>query len=65
MAYKFGPEGQGGRGRINQVLKFQGLERIEVDEAEAGDIVLINGIEDLGIGCTVTDPVTHGPRCRC
>ena len=25
IAYKFGPEGQGGRGRINQVLKFHGL----------------------------------------
>ena len=41
------------------MLKFHGLERIVVDEAEAGDIVLINGIEDLGIGCTVTDPVTQ------
>ena len=49
VAYKFGPDGQGGRGRINQVLKFHGLERIVVDEAEAGDIVLINGIEDLGL----------------
>ncbi|NMK45699.1 translational GTPase TypA [Achromobacter sp. Bel] len=59
VAYKFGPEGQGGRGRINQVLKFHGLERIVVDEAEAGDIVLINGIEELGIGCTVTDVTTQ------
>jgi len=59
VAYKFGPEGQGGRGRINQVLKFHGLERIVVDEAEAGDIVLINGIEELGIGCTVTDAATQ------
>jgi len=37
------------------VLKFSGLERIVVSEAEAGDIVLINGIEDLNIGTTVTD----------
>jgi GTP-binding protein len=41
------------RGRINQVLKFKGLERELVDEAHAGDIVLINGIDDIGIGCTV------------
>ncbi|MGO4610405.1 EF-Tu/IF-2/RF-3 family GTPase, partial [Variovorax sp. 2RAF20] len=44
------------KGRINQVLNFKGLERVLVDEAVAGDIVLINGIEDLGIGCTVCAP---------
>ena len=55
---KFGPDGEIIKGRINQVLKFKGLERVSVDEAEAGDIVLINGIEELGIGCTVTDPST-------
>ena len=53
---KFGPDGEVIKGRINQVLKFKGLERVSVEEAEAGDIVLINGIEELGIGCTVTDP---------
>ena len=58
VVYQFGPEGQSGRGRINQVLKFQGLDRVLVDEAQAGDIVLINGIEELGIGCTVMDPAT-------
>src|SRR5690606_27552543 len=31
-------------------------ERVLVDEAQAGDIVLINGIEDIGIGCTLMDP---------
>lgn len=50
---QFGPEGEPFKGRINQVLKFKGLERVLVDEAEAGDIVLINGIEDVGIGCTL------------
>ncbi len=55
---KFGNEGESFNGKINQVLKFRGLERILVDEAEAGDIVLINGIEELGIGCTVCDPAT-------
>ena len=48
-----GPDGQAFNGRINQVLKFRGLERELVDQAIAGDIVLINGIEELGIGTTV------------
>ncbi|KAB2308242.1 translational GTPase TypA [Betaproteobacteria bacterium SCN2] len=50
-----GIDGEVKTGRVNQVLGFQGLERILVDEAEAGDIVLINGIEDIGIGVTITD----------
>jgi GTP-binding protein len=48
-----GPDGVPFKGRINQVLKFKGLEREIVDEAFAGDIALINGIEDLAIGTTV------------
>ena len=56
VVVKFGPEGQPIKGRINQVLKFRGLEREQVEEALAGDIVLITGIEEIGIGCTVTDP---------
>jgi GTP-binding protein len=48
-----GPEGTPVKARINQVLKFKGLEREIVPEALAGDIVLINGIEELGIGTTV------------
>ncbi|ETD70593.1 GTP-binding protein [Pelistega indica] len=55
---KFGPEGEPIKGRINQVLKFKGLDRELVDSAEAGDIVLINGIEEIGIGCTICDPAT-------
>ncbi|MEN9772078.1 MAG: GTP-binding protein [Pseudomonadota bacterium] len=50
-----GPEGSPKKVRINQVLKFKGLEREVVPEAEAGDIVLINGIEDLNIGTTVCE----------
>ena len=51
-----GPDSTPIKGRINQVLKFQGLERTLVDEAQAGDIVLINGIEELAIGSTVCQP---------
>ncbi len=41
--------------RLTKLLTFQGLERLEVDEASAGDIVCISGIEDLNIGDTIAD----------
>jgi GTP-binding protein len=53
-----GPDGAPFKGRVNQVLKFKGLEREVVDEAIAGDIALINGIEELAIGTTVCAPDT-------
>src|SRR3954465_2557946 len=43
------------KAKVNQVLMFEGLERKPVDEAEAGDIVLINGIDEVGIGATLCD----------
>jgi GTP-binding protein len=46
---------QVGSGRINQVLGFQGLERVPVDSAEAGDIIIISGLENIGIGVTICD----------
>ncbi len=48
-------EKQVGAGRINQVLGFQGLDRVQVDSAEAGDIIIISGLEDIGIGVTICD----------
>ena len=42
--------------KVNQVLRFKGLERVVVDEAQAGDIVALNGIDALDIGSTVCDP---------
>ena len=56
-----GPDGKTVKGRINQVLTFQGLDRVQVTEAGPGEIVLINGIEDLGIGVTITDPANPSP----
>jgi GTP-binding protein len=56
-----GPDGAVKKGRINQVQKFQGLDRVTVDEAEAGDIVLISGIEELGIGTTLCAPDAPNP----
>lgn len=41
------------QGKVLQVLGFLGLERIEVEEAEAGDIVAISGVADLSISDTI------------
>lgn len=49
-------EGKRRNGRILQVLGFLGLERTEVPDAQAGDIVAITGIEGIGISDTVCDP---------
>ncbi|HKU67570.1 MAG TPA: translational GTPase TypA [Candidatus Baltobacteraceae bacterium] len=41
--------------RLTKVLTFQGLERVEVEEASAGDIICVSGIEGLNIGDTISD----------
>ncbi|HEV8021533.1 MAG TPA: GTP-binding protein, partial [Candidatus Lustribacter sp.] len=41
--------------RLTKLLTFRGLERIEVEEATAGDIVCVSGIEGLNIGDTIAD----------
>ncbi len=51
-----GPDSTPIKARVNQVLTFHGLDRQIVEEASAGDIVLINGIEELGIGSTICQP---------
>src|SRR5574343_1197407 len=48
-------EDQVASGRINQVLGYKGLDRVPVEEAEAGDIIIISGLEDIGIGVTICD----------
>ena len=53
--------GKSWKGRINQVLTFEGLERQQATQAGPGDIVLVNGIEDIGIGVTLTDPINPMP----
>ncbi|MCW8854133.1 MAG: translational GTPase TypA [Gammaproteobacteria bacterium] len=42
--------------RMQQILGFHGLERIEVEEAQAGDIICFNGIDKLNISDTLCDP---------
>ncbi|HHJ39367.1 MAG: GTP-binding protein TypA [Methylothermaceae bacteria B42] len=49
-------EGQTRTGKIAKVFGFKGLERIEVDKAQAGDIVAFCGLEPLNISDTVCDP---------
>jgi len=56
VAVYAGPESTPYKARINQVLKFEGLDRKQATEAGPGDIVLVNGIENIGIGVTLTDP---------
>jgi GTP-binding protein len=53
-----GRDGAQRRGRILQILGFHGLERKEVPEAHAGDIVAFTGLEELHISDTLCDP-TH------
>ncbi|OGT19079.1 MAG: GTP-binding protein TypA [Gammaproteobacteria bacterium RBG_16_57_12] len=49
-------EGRRRQGRILQIFGFLGLERIEVPEAQAGDIIAFTGINDLNISDTLCDP---------
>jgi GTP-binding protein len=55
VVLRYGEEDRG-PGKIGQVLTFTGLERRPVEEANAGDIVAITGIEEVNIGLTVCDP---------
>ncbi|PWT71784.1 MAG: translational GTPase TypA [Proteobacteria bacterium] len=57
----FGADGKPVPAKVAQVYGFQGLERVPQELAEAGDIVLLQGIEGLTIGCTLTDPETPEP----
>jgi GTP-binding protein len=49
------------RGRVSKLYNYEGLERIEIPEASAGEIVLLAGFEDVDIGSTLTDPEHQEP----
>jgi GTP-binding protein len=53
VAVVHGPGAKPVLGKVGQVLRYKGLERIPMDEAEAGDIVAITGVEGIDIGTTV------------
>ena len=55
VALRFGDQDHG-LARIGQVLTFTGLERNPVEQASAGDIVAVTGIESVNIGMTICDP---------
>ena len=44
------------RGKVLQVMGYKGLERVEVSEAQAGDIICVTGIDKLNISDTLCDP---------
>ena len=54
-------DGQIEQKKINQVFVYRGLKRMAVDQAEAGDIVVISGIADISIGETICDPADPQP----
>ncbi len=47
--------------KVTTILTYSGLERSEVERAEAGDIVAVAGFENIGIGETITDPTRPAP----
>ncbi|MGH2609520.1 MAG: GTP-binding protein TypA/BipA, partial [Tepidiformaceae bacterium] len=49
-------DGQPSSHRVNQVFGFRGLDRVELEEATAGDIVALTGIGDIAIGETIASP---------
>src|SRR5690606_23779777 len=55
------PDGSRRNAKVLQVLGFMGLERVEVPEAQAGDIIAFSGIEGLGISDTLCDPAAVEP----
>ncbi|ANQ85191.1 GTP-binding elongation factor [Azoarcus olearius] len=55
LVVMYGDENRG-KGKVSQILTFKGLERSPAESAEAGDIVLVAGIQQVNIGVTLCDP---------
>jgi GTP-binding protein len=49
-------EGKPHTRRVEKLFGFLGLKRIEIEEAEAGDIIAIAGLKEINVGETITDP---------
>jgi len=49
------------RGRVSKLYGYEGLERVEIQDASAGEIVLLAGFADVDIGSTLTDPDHQEP----
>ncbi|SFV66262.1 GTP-binding protein TypA/BipA [hydrothermal vent metagenome] len=56
--------GEKSKSRISKLIGFKGLDRLDIDEAEAGDIVAIAGFNDIDVGdsvCDVKNPIALDP----
>ena len=51
-----GADGKNRKARVLQIMGYNGLDRIEIESAQAGDIVCITGIDKLNISDTICDP---------
>ena len=54
-------DGRKSEGKITAIFHFEGLQRIEITEAHAGDVVGVTGFKDVFIGETITDNVLREP----
>ncbi len=54
-------DGSKTKSRVSKLIGFIGLDRVEIDEAEAGDIVAIAGFSDIDVGDSICDPVNPQP----
>lgn len=54
------PDGSKLTGRVTDISVFKGLQKESVEEASAGEIVSIAGLEEISIGSTITDPLNPG-----
>ncbi|HET7452566.1 MAG TPA: translational GTPase TypA [Thermoanaerobaculia bacterium] len=54
-------DGTTSKGRVTKLLAFEGMKRVEVADAEAGEIVVIAGFPDVTIGETIADPENPEP----
>jgi len=54
-------DGEKENGRISKLIGFHGLARMEIDEAEAGDIVAIAGFHSVDVGDSLVDPANPMP----
>ena len=54
-------DGEQIKGRISKLIGFNGLDRVDIDEACSGDIVAIAGFETLDVGDSIVDPANPMP----